>query len=67
MIYLHPRDFDKDQPVIEGLSLFRKFKSYYDIKQAPAKLNYLLKTHTFEDIRSASEKINWDLVPVVRL
>jgi hypothetical protein len=30
--YLHPRDFDVEQPVIKELSLPRKFKSYIGLK-----------------------------------
>ncbi|HEU0136186.1 MAG TPA: polysaccharide deacetylase family protein, partial [Flavobacterium sp.] len=29
MTYFHPRDFDRAQPMAPGLSLSRKFKSYY--------------------------------------
>ena len=39
MTYFHPRDFDADQPMIPGLSPFRKFKSYYGIRNALQKLS----------------------------
>ena len=29
MTYFHPRDFDYDQPIIEDLNTFRRFKSYW--------------------------------------
>ena len=38
MTYFHPRDFDKGQPLIPGLSRFRKFKSYTGISSAIEKL-----------------------------
>ena len=41
MTYFHPRDFDADQPMIPGLSPFRKFKSYYGIKNALHKLSQI--------------------------
>ena len=34
MTYFHPRDFDIGQPVVSGLPLFRRFKSYVGIKGA---------------------------------
>ena len=34
MTYFHPRDFDPNQPILEGLSLKRKFKSYYNLSKA---------------------------------
>lgn len=42
MTYFHPRDFDEGQPIIPGLSRFRKFKSYTGIKKANSKLSNLL-------------------------
>jgi hypothetical protein len=42
MTYFHPRDFDVKQPMIPGLSRFRKFKSYYGIASTTRKLNKLL-------------------------
>jgi polysaccharide deacetylase family protein (PEP-CTERM system associated) len=38
MTYFHPRDFDADQPMIPGLSRFRKFKSYYGVNKTYVKL-----------------------------
>ena len=38
MTYFHPRDFDAGQPIIPGLSRFRKFKSYTGIRSALEKL-----------------------------
>ena len=35
MTYFHPRDFDAKQPMLEGLSLKRKFKSYYNLSKNP--------------------------------
>ena len=34
MTYFHPRDFDYDQPIIEDLNTFRRFKSYYGLKNS---------------------------------
>jgi polysaccharide deacetylase family protein (PEP-CTERM system associated) len=67
MSYLHPRDFDADQPIIEELSLIRKFKSYVGLKGARAKLEKWLADFDFVDIQTAIEKIDWEKVPIVEL
>ena len=38
MTYFHPRDFDIEQPIVPGLSLPRRFKSYIGIKECKPKL-----------------------------
>lgn len=67
MSYLHPRDFDAEQPVIKELSAFRKFKSYVGIKGATNKLEKWLTDFEFVDIQTAVKKIDWDDAPVVEL
>lgn len=65
--YIHPRDLDAGQPMLEGLPLARKFKSYVGLKGAPKKLRQYLKDFKFTDVRSAVEMIEWSKVPVVEL
>ena len=65
--YIHPRDLDAGQPMLEGLPLARKFKSYVGLKGAPEKLRQYLKDFKFTDVRSAAEMIEWSKVPVVEL
>ena len=60
MSYFHPRDFDATQPMVPGLSLSRKFKSYYGLKNTEQKLNNWLEDFSFTDLREADEKVNWD-------
>lgn len=67
MTYLHPRDFDADQPIIEDLSAFRKFKSYIGIKGAENKLNKWLNDFDFIDIQTANKQIDWKKVPLVEI
>jgi len=62
MTYFHPRDFDPDQPMLDGLPLIRKFKSYYGLKSAYAKLDSVLNEFQFVDLRSAVKTIKWDSV-----
>mgnify|MGYP001166918286 FL=1 len=67
MTYFHPRDFDKNQPIISDLSLARKFKSYVGLSGAATKLETWLNNDQFLDVSTADQKINWNEVPVVKL
>ena len=60
MTYFHPRDFDPKQPMINELSLTRKFKSYYGLNGAFNKLERLISDYKFIDLRKANEEVNWD-------
>lgn len=65
--YIHPRDLDGGQPMLEGLPMARKFKSYVGLKQAPEKLRKYLKDFKFVDVQTASDMIAWDRVPRIEL
>lgn len=67
MTYFHPRDFDKNQPVIKDLSLVRKFKSYYGLGTAFKKLEQLIADFHFIDLGAADKLIDWNTVPIIRL
>lgn len=67
MCYMHPRDFDPDQPKINDLSLSRSFKSYVGLRQAEKKFRRFLGDFSFVDIATADKMIDWDAVNVVRL
>ncbi len=67
MTYFHPRDFDEHQPMIEDLSLLRKFKSYYGLAHTLAKLESLIQHHTFVDLETANTQINWGNTRVLKL
>lgn len=67
MAYIHPRDLDSGQPVIKGLPLTRRFKSYVGIKGAEAKLRKYLTDFKFTDITTANEQIDWKNVQVIKL
>jgi len=67
MTYFHPRDFDKDQPIIQNLSYGRKFKSYYGLKKAHDKLNKLLTDNSFCSVGEAIKKVNWNNAPVYKI
>ena len=67
MSYIHPRDLDAGQPMLKGLPLKRKFKSYVGLKGAEAKLRRWLTDFPFTDIATAEQQIDWSKAPVVTL
>ena len=67
MTYFHPRDFDIHQPIVPGLSLPRRFKSYVGIKNCKPKLEKWLRSFDFIDLNQADQTINWNHVPKIKL
>ncbi|MGB0982286.1 MAG: polysaccharide deacetylase family protein [Winogradskyella sp.] len=67
MTYFHPRDFDHEQPLVPGLPLHRRFKSYVGLKKCKPKLERFISDFKFIDIAEANRKIDWENVPVVHL
>jgi hypothetical protein len=67
MTYLHPRDFDPEQPMLDGLNAIRRFKSYYGLNSSYAKLERLIEDFTFVDIAEADKSIQWDQVKKISL
>jgi len=67
MTYFHPRDFDAGQPMIQDLSMIRKFKSYYGLAGALSKLERLMLGREFIDLVEADQQINWEKARTVYL
>ena len=67
MAYIHPRDLDAKQPMLEGLPVTRKFKSYVGLRGSEEKLRKWLRDYRFEDISTANSKIDWTTVPVIKM
>jgi polysaccharide deacetylase family protein (PEP-CTERM system associated) len=67
MTYFHPRDFDPLQPVIPDLSMLRRFKSYYGLDKSEKKLQKLLSSFAFTDVKTAVESIDWNSVRRIKL
>ena len=65
--YIHPRDLDAEQPMIEDLNYIRRFKSYYGLHGAEEKLKRWLMDYDFMDLRSADGLIDWETAPIVKL
>jgi polysaccharide deacetylase family protein (PEP-CTERM system associated) len=66
MTYLHPRDFDNEQP-FNSLSIPRHIKSRIGTKNSLTKLDRLVKDFSFVDIKQASEKVDWVNAEIFRL
>lgn len=67
LAYIHPRDLDGGQPVLKGLPLARRFKSYVGTKGAEEKLRKYLTDFKFTDIATANKQIDWDNAQVIKL
>lgn len=67
MSYFHPRDFDPNQPIIKGLPLQRRFKSYVGLKKADEKLINWTSDFEFIDIETANNQIDWNIVKTIQL
>ncbi len=67
MTYIHPRDLDGEQPVLEGLSMARRFKSYVGVKRAEEKLRRYMTDFKFVDIATADATIDWNNVRRIEL
>lgn len=65
--YIHPRDLDPDQPVLEGLPWKRRFKSYVGVGSAAIKLRQYLEDFRFTDVETASSSICWEKVPIFEI
>ena len=60
--YIHPRDLDAGQPMVPGLSLARKFKSYYGLGGAEKKLRRYLAEFPSVDLKTAEKAVDWTQV-----
>ncbi|MBQ3766260.1 MAG: polysaccharide deacetylase family protein [Bacteroidales bacterium] len=65
--YIHPRDLDAGQPMVPGLPLVRRFKSYCGLAGAEKKLRRYLTEFSFTDLRTAVDQVDWASVPTVRI
>lgn len=65
--YIHPRDLDAKQPMIQELNYLRRFKSYYGLKGAETKLRRWLRDFQFVDVQTADKMIDWKDVLTVDL
>jgi len=67
MSYFHPRDFDGKQPLLGDLGPYRRFRAYYGLRSAQAKLERWITDYDFTDIRTADASIDWESAFVVKL
>ena len=67
MTYFHPRDFDPEQPKMNGLTTMKKFRSYFGLRGSVDKFNRFLDDFEFIDCKTAIDRIDWSSVPKVSL
>jgi polysaccharide deacetylase family protein (PEP-CTERM system associated) len=65
MSYFHPRDFDPDQPTVEGLSLLRRLKARVGLRSAFVRFRSLLDEFEFVNVREAVGQIDWRTAPIL--
>ena len=63
MTYFHPRDFDPDQPMMNNLSIGRRFKSYVGLSGSLRKLRYLMGDFKFLTVTDAARSVDWSIAP----
>jgi polysaccharide deacetylase family protein (PEP-CTERM system associated) len=59
MSYLHPRDFDPEQPKVEDLPVLRRFKVSVGTRSALTRLDRMICDAEWVDLRTAVDSINW--------
>jgi polysaccharide deacetylase family protein (PEP-CTERM system associated) len=67
MTYFHPRDFDPGQPVLQDLSIMRKFKSYVGLKKSFDKFKKYIDDFAFINIEHADSLIDWENSKKIKL
>jgi len=67
MTYLHPRDFDPEQPILEGLNAIRRFKSYYGLGSSLEKLERLIQDFDFVSLSEVDKQIEWDTTKKINM
>lgn len=67
MAYIHPRDLDATQPVLQGLPMGRRFRSYVGLRHAEEKLWRYLQDFSFTDVATAATAIDWSQVKKIQL
>lgn len=67
MTYFHPRDFDRDVPLPDGLSKLREFKLKVGLDSAFEKFKRYIDEFEFIDIGEAEKRIKWDEVKEIHI
>ena len=67
MTYFHPRDFDLKQPMLDDLSLTKKFKWYYNLSKSYVKLSQMVYDFDFNNMREAAKLVDWENAPIIDL
>lgn len=63
VVYLHPWEFDPDQPWVHGVGLVRRFRHRVGIARNARKLASLLREFRFASVRGVLEQLGVELEP----
>lgn len=67
MSYLHPSDFDPEQPKMTHLPLLRQWKNQVGLKTSYKKFQHFLDDFEFINVEEADKLINWDNCKIIKL
>ena len=67
MAYLHPSDFDPDQPKMDYLPLWNRWKNSVGLKGSYSKFCKYLKDFDFMSVEAADRIIDWSKVNLVKI
>ena len=67
MAYLHPSDFDPDQPKMDYLPLWNRWKNSVGLKGSYSKFCKYLKDFDFMSVEAADRIIDWSTVNLVKI
>jgi hypothetical protein len=55
VVYVHPWEFDPDQPRIDGASLLSRLRHYQNLNRTSAKLGFLCQDFEFGPLKTVLE------------
>lgn len=67
MSYLHPSDFDPDQPKMDYLPAWNRWKNSVGLKNAYDKFCKYLKDFDFINVEAADKMVDWSNVPIIKI
>ena len=67
MSYFHPSDFDPEQPSMDYLPVWNRWKNGVGLKSAYGKFYRYMKDFKFISIEEACKHIDWSNVPLIKL
>ncbi|MBQ7985085.1 MAG: polysaccharide deacetylase family protein [Bacteroidales bacterium] len=67
LVYIHPYDFETNQPKTGNRTFVRRIKSRAGVKTMQKKLNKLIRDFEFTDVATAVEQIDWQKTKIISI